>query len=223
MRVVNLSKTYGDRTVLRVEELTLEPGRLYSVIGPNGSGKSTPARVLSGRTAPDDRAALRDFDPKKVGFLPQKPYGFQMSVLRNVLLTTKRTEEDKARAMALLEDFGIENLASKKGHRLSGGETARMAMARIMMQHYDLLILDEPTAAMDMGSTIRAEELILRYREQHGCTLLLITHSLAQARRVADEVLFFRQGQLWEQGSAKQVLSEPRRPETKEFLDFYGV
>ena len=86
----------------------------------------------------------------------------------------------------------------------------------------NLLILDEPTAAMDRESAILAEGLIDSHRWKTGCTVLLITHDLQQARRLADEARFFWRGQLWEQGTAKRVLCTPEREETRQFLTFYG-
>ena len=223
MKIENLSKTYGNRTVLRVHDMTLEPGIIYGVIGANGSGKSTFARVLSGQVKPDAGSKLTDFGGCRVGYMPQRSFGFQMSVLSNVLLTTKRTAADKTRALDLLKDLGIDQLAGKKADRLSGGETARMALARIMMQRYDLLILDEPTAATDIASTLRIEEMITRYRKETGCAVVFISHSLSQARRLADEVLFFCEGVLTEHGPAEAMLHHPQNPETARFLEFYDM
>ena len=95
-------------------------------------------------------------------------------------------------------------------------------MARLMMNTYALAILDEPTAAMDEETTVAAEELIRQYAQDTGCVLLLITHSLQQARRIADQVLFFRKGELLEQGPAERLLYHPEREETRKFLEFYG-
>lgn len=97
-----------------------------------------------------------------------------------------------------------------------------MALARLMMKRYDVVILDEPTAGMDMGATSLSEELIVRYVQETGCALILVTHSLQQARRIADEVLFFHKGKLLESGPKETVLYEPSIAETKKFLDFYG-
>ena len=90
------------------------------------------------------------------------------------------------------------------------------------MRPHDLLILDEPTASMDMESAMLTEELVETYRRETGCAVLLITHDLQQARRTADQALFFCLGELWESGGAAQVLYAPERPETRRFLDFYG-
>lgn len=96
-----------------------------------------------------------------------------------------------------------------------------MSLARLMMKEYSLLILDEPCASMDIHSTIQAEELIQEYCKETDAAILLITHSLQQASRIADEILFFHEGTLLETGETDQVLHQPKRPETRRFLDFF--
>jgi ABC-type glutathione transport system ATPase component len=118
--------------------------------------------------------------------------------------------------------LGIEALAKQSAKKLSGGETARMALCRILMRRYELLILDEPTTAMDMESTLAAEKLILETCREQGCALVLITHSVSQARRVADRVIVLHQGELIEQGDCARVLNEPGEEQTRHFLEFYG-
>lgn len=194
------------------------PGRVCAVIGANGSGKSTLARILAG-VIPADGGPFRDGGG--VGYMPQKSYPFRMSLRANLLLNGGRGEG--ARADRLLAALGLEGLAGQGAHRLSGGETARMALARLMMRRYGTLILDEPTAAMDVQSTIRAEEQILAYRAETGCAVILVTHSLKQAGRLADEVLFLHGGRLWEHGAAAAVLEAPARAETRQFLEYYGL
>ena len=98
-----------------------------------------------------------------------------------------------------------------------------MALARLMMNAYELVILDEPTAAMDMETTLLSEQLIASYVKETGCSLILVTHSLQQARRIADEVWYFHKGKLLETGLKEQVLYQPVQPETRQFLEFYGV
>ena len=154
-----------------------------------------------------------------VGYMPQKNYAFRMSTRKNLLLNAS----DEKRADELLEALQMTQLRDKPAHRLSGGETARMALARLMMKNYDLVILDEPTAAMDMETTSLSEDLIVSYVRESGCALLLITHSLQQAKRIADETLYFHKGQLMEYGPSEKVLSSPEKTETKQFLDFYGI
>ena len=208
------SKTYDGVTVLDFPGIELQPGKIYAVIGANGSGKSTFARIAAGILPADQKCRI----PGSVGYLPQKPYAFRMSTKKNVLLGGA----DVAKANELMEALQLCHLEKKRSDRLSGGETARMALARLMMRQFDLVILDEPTAAMDMETTCAAEKLIQDYTGKTGCALILVTHSLQQARRIADAVLFFHKGKLVESGEKAQVLYTPAQPETKRFLEFYG-
>lgn len=141
----------------------------------------------SGR-CPSGRPEIR-LEPS-IGYLPQKPYAFRMSVRKNILLGGR----DIQKAESLAKALSLTELEHKRADRLSGGETARMAMARLMMGTYDVVILDEPTAAMDMETTAAAETLIQSYVRQTNCILILVTHSLQQARRIADEAMFFKRG-----------------------------
>ena len=121
-----------------------------------------------------------------------------------------------------MDALGIGHLANRRANLLSGGETARMALARLLMLEHDLLILDEPTASMDMESTMLAEALTVSYCKQRCCPVLLVTHSLQQARRIAQEALYLQKGRLVEAGPAARVLYEPKHPDTRKFLEFFG-
>ena len=203
MKTTAFTKTYGDRVVLSLPELELPQGTITAVIGPNGSGKSTFARILAGI----------------VGYLPQKSYPFRMSTEKNVL----QNGDDPARAAELMKRLGIDALAKQSAKKLSGGETARMALCRILMRPYELLILDEPTSAMDMESTLASEMLIRETCAGQGCALVLITHSISQARRIADRVIVLHRGELVEQGESGPLLDAPRQEQTRRFLEFYGI
>ena len=218
MRVNGFTKTYDGRKVLDFPGMELESGKIYAVIGANGSGKSTFAKCLAGIIKSDKKSTLVD-KKYSVGYMPQKSYAFAMSVEKNIALGG----DDKMRALKLMERLQITHLAKKKANCLSGGETARMALARVLMKSYDVLILDEPTAAMDIELSSVSEDMMKEYCQEKGCAMILITHSLQQAKRVADEVLFFYKGDLWEPGTKEQVLYAPERSETKKFLEFYGV
>ena len=217
MKIEPFSKTYERRIVLDFPGMELQSEKIYAIIGANGSGKSTFAKILAGIVSADKRG--KRTDGGNIGYMPQKNYAFRMSTRANILLNSK----DQKRADALMDAIQIRHLASKRADKLSGGETARMALARLMMGSYDLVILDEPTAAMDMETTLLSEKLIEDYVHQTGCALILVTHSLQQARRIADEVLYFHKGKLLEAGPKTQVLEAPVREETKKFLEFYGV
>ena len=217
MKISSFSKTYEGRCVLSFPGIELHPGRIYAIIGANGSGKSTFAKILAGVLRPDKKERI--FSQISVGYMPQKNYAFRMTTRANILLNGaegKRAEE-------LMDALHIRHLEHKRADRLSGGETARMALARLMMKPYDLVILDEPTAAMDMETTILSENLITSYVQETGCTAILVTHSLQQARRIAHEVLYFHKGELAETGPKEQVLNAPKNEKTRQFLEFYGV
>ena len=218
MRVKACSKTYAGRMVLQSPALELERGKIYAVIGANGSGKTTFSKILVGITSPDGGDPVIDGNIS-VGYMHQKNYAFRMSTRANILLPCK----DTARAEMLMKQLRLTNLADQRAEKLSGGELARMALARILMKRYDLLILDEPTAAMDVETALLAERVIAGYCSEMNCALILVTHSLQQARRMADEVLFFCRGQLLEQGEKEQMLAAPVHEETKKFLEFYGA
>ena len=217
MKILPFSKTYEGRTVLTFPGMEVQSGKIYAIIGANGSGKSTFAKILAGTVPADKKGRLTEGGT--VGFMPQKNYAFRMSTRDNLLLNGK----DAARAESLMDAIQLRHLEHKRADRLSGGETARMALARLMMKRYDLVLLDEPTAAMDMETTLLSEKLVVDYVKETGCALILVTHSLQQARRIADEVWYFHKGALLEAGSAAQVLTDPAKAETRQFLDFYGV
>ena len=217
MKIFAFSKTYDGTKVLDVPSMELKPGKIYAIIGANGSGKSTFAKILAEVLNADQKG--RFTDAASIGYMPQKNYAFRMTTKANILLNG----EDVSRANDLMDAIRIRHLENKRADRLSGGETARMALARLMMKQYELVILDEPTAAMDMESSSASEDLIVRYVRETGCTLVLVTHSLQQARRIADEALYFHKGSLLEFGSKDQVLFAPVMAETKQFLEFYGL
>ena len=215
MNISAFSKTYEGRTVLDFPGMDVAPGTITAVIGANGSGKSTFAKILAGTLLPDRRVRRSE----GIGYMPQKNYAFRMSVQKNLLLNG----DDVKRANWLMDQLQLGHLSMKRADKLSGGETARMALARLMMKHYELVLLDEPTAAMDMETTLLSEALIRQYVENSGCALILVTHSLQQARRLADQVWYFHKGKLLEAGSAEAVLEQPKEPQTRQFLEFYGI
>ena len=217
MKIAAFSKTYEGRKVLDFPGMEPVPGKVYAVIGANGSGKSTFAKILAGILTADKKG--KHVLGGTVGYMPQKNYAYRMSTKANILLNGK----DEDRANALMDAIQIRHLENKRADKLSGGETARMALVRLMMKRYDLVLLDEPTAAMDMETTLLSEKLIVDYVKETGCSLILVTHSLQQARRIADEVWYFHKGELLESGSKEQVLNNPQKVETKQFLEFYGV
>lgn len=217
MKTAAFTKAYNGRVVLNMPETELERGKITSVIGANGSGKSTLARVLAGIEPADSK--VRPLSGLSVGYMPQKSFAFRMSTAKNIALNGK----DPERMKLLTDSLHLHSLSRQRAKKLSGGETAKMALARLLMGQYELLILDEPTAAMDMASSLAAEALLTDYCRENGCAVLLITHSIQQARRIADRVIFLCHGELVEQGNTEEILSEPKCGETRQFLRFYGI
>lgn len=211
-----IKKTYGGRCVLDIPGLELREGEICALIGSNGSGKSTLARIAAGTLEPD--SGSKAFERRSdIGYMPQRSYAFRMSVLGNLRLGGATREK----AGEMLEKLGLGHLARSPGKRLSGGETARLALGRVLIGRHELLVLDEPTASMDMESTAICEGLISEYCRVTGAAVLWVTHSLAQARRVADTAAFLHSGLLWEYGPAEKLLNTPSREETRQFLKFY--
>ena len=216
MKSEAFSKRYDGRVVLELPVLDWPEGQITAVLGPNGSGKSTLARVLAGIELSDGKT--RPLPPCRIGFLPQKSYAFRMSTARNIALNGS----DADRQEKLMTALGLGELREQRAKKLSGGETARMALCRLLMRDYELLILDEPTAAMDMESTLVAETLLRDVCRESGCAMILITHSIQQARRIADRAVFLHKGRPVEYGAAETVLFSPKEEQTRRFLDFYG-
>ena len=197
MIIPALKKTYRDKTVLDIPETAIRGGSITAVCGRNGSGKSTLARILAGVIKDDSGTSLALSG--HTGYMCQASLPFRLSVRKNLLLNADKNcskEENQQRADRLLEKIGLQEYAKKNAARLSGGQTQRMALARVLMKSYDLLILDEPTASMDQAAIPATEKLILDYQKRTGCTILLITHSPEQAERLADQVLLLDEGKI---------------------------
>lgn len=227
----SLRKDYGDRTVLDADGLTLESGHAYALVGPNGSGKSTFLKVLSGvmdqTSGSADVSGGVDRDALAVGYMPQKSYVFGFSVLKNVMMALDgkgfSREEAQNRALQALEEVGMGAFAKTRGSGLSGGEAQRVALARMLVQDLDVLLLDEPTASMDIAGTLLVEGALERYRERTGCLLVVATHAPSQARRIAADTVMLASGRIVEFGSTEHVLSNPESPEGQEFLSYWAV
>lgn len=217
MEIHALSKTYQGKRVLDIPNFNFQPNTRYAVIGANGSGKSTLVRLLAGVIPAESGGSVSGGG--SVGYMPQKSLGFHLSVWRNLRLGA-RDAQARERSARLAVELGLDALAKRDGGSLSGGETARLALARVLVRRWDTLILDEPTAAMDVSAAILAEECVLRYQRETGCTLILVTHAFGQAERMGEQILFLHHGRVWEHGPAEQVLHCPLRPETQQFLRF---
>ena len=221
MRIDGLIVRYGDVTALDIDGLVLERGTSYAVIGANGCGKSTLARCIAGVLEPTAGAVALEADDR-VRYMPQRSYAFYGSTRANVLLGADAASGAMGRAEELMDALDLTALAQQKAKRLSGGQTARMALARTLVGPGTWLLLDEPTAALDGESMLKAEGLVQEYRESFDAGVVYITHSLKQAARVSDMLVFMEGGRIVEMGRTEQLLDRPRTPSLARFLELFG-
>jgi len=216
IKVTSLTKKYGDRAVLDIPSLELERGKAYAIIGANGSGKTTFLKILAGVLAPSSGVANLGEGAKQV-FMPQKSFAFDISVLGNLLAINN----DKKRASDILHRLELERLAKRRAGKLSGGETQRLALARLLMSDFNIMLLDEPTFAMDINSALVAEKVIKTVSKEQGATLIFSTHSMPQAARLADEVIFLHDGKICEQTKADIFINKPQSEQAAKFLQYF--
>jgi tungstate transport system ATP-binding protein len=226
--VKKLIKKYNERTVLDIEELSLEEGRIYAFIGLNGSGKSTLMECIAGLIDYDSGTITydgsKDIKPvrRNISMCAQKHYLFDKSVKDNIAWGLRLRKEDKAlvdkRLNQYLKFFELEGILNKNAKRLSGGEGAKTALLRAAMLQTELTILDEPTASMDIESVFQAEKLI-RSMAGGKRTVVLVTHDMFQAKRLADKVIFMDKGHVVEEGDSVKIFKSPQSNQLKKILN----
>ncbi|MCP5152792.1 MAG: ATP-binding cassette domain-containing protein [Ectothiorhodospiraceae bacterium] len=219
----------GGRVLL--DDVTLELARrpgVTVILGPNGAGKSLLLRVVAGLVEPD-RGRVR-WGPRppdrsratRIGFVFQKPVMLRRSVLANVTYALRAAgvprHEREARARSLLAAGDLGHLERVSARVLSGGEQQRVALVRALATKPEALLLDEPTASLDPRST-QAIEALVRATRAAGVGVVLVTHDLGQARRLADEVVFIHRGRVLEQAPAACFFDAPSTAAAREFLD----
>jgi tungstate transport system ATP-binding protein len=215
----------GAVTVIDQASLQISAGAPTVLIGPNGSGKTTLLRLAMGLLPPTegriawggrtDRPAVRR------AFVFQRPVMLRRSAIGNVRYAlasagVARTERD-ARAHALLDRVGLAALADRPARRLSGGEQQRLAVARALAREPTVLFLDEPTASLDPAATKAIEDLV-RSIAGSGVKVVMATHDLGGARRLAGEVMLMHRGRIVEAGPAETLFAAPQTDEARLFI-----
>lgn len=216
IKITNLIKKYGDRVVLDIDNLTVNNGEAVAVIGPNGSGKSTLLKILSGIIKQSDGVISK---PESILYLPQQSIPFDKTVTKNILFGARGDmEKAKKKADALMSELGLTELSDKKATTLSGGELQKTALCRLLINGCELLLLDEPTAAADIEGAELIRKAIAKYREETGCTLIMTTHSPAEAKTMADRIIMLHDGKIAEDGSPENLLESPSTQWGKKFI-----
>lgn len=224
LTVEGLAFRAGDIVVLDGVSLGISPGSRNIVLGPNGAGKSVLMRLLHGLLAPTagsirwsnaDPAAVR----RAQAMVFQRPVMMRRTVRENVEFALQLAGRGDIRhaALAALERVGLLPLAERPARLCSGGEQQRVALARAWALQPEVLFLDEPTASLDPAATRSIEETVAAMHAQ-GTTIVMTTHDLGQAKRLADRVLFLHHGRLVEDAPAGIFFQQPRSPEAAAFI-----
>jgi tungstate transport system ATP-binding protein len=230
-----ISKSYGGRTVLEAADFLFPPGKITCIIGPNGSGKSTLLSIASYLTKPDAGTVeytveYRDGGKsipfglslrRRLTLVSQSPLLFNTTLYKNITYGLKfrdlTDKEIKTRASEALELGGLSHLSNAGARTLSGGEAQRAAMVRAYALRPEMVFLDEPFSNLDPEGGRLMERLTLKMKED-GAAVVLVTHNLFQARRLADRAYFLFKGRLIEFGEADGFFNDPKGELTRQFM-----
>ncbi len=242
LELQEVSVSYGDRQVVRSVSLGVRQGEVLALIGPSGCGKTSLLRSLNrlteltrgasrgGRVLLDGAEVMDLVDTElraRVSMVFQQPNPFPMSVFDNVAFAL-REQSRKRPSRRSLEPMVVDALQraglydevcddlDRPALKLSGGQQQRLCIARAIARRPEVLLMDEPCSALDPVSTAAIEKLIGQLRED--LAIVIVTHNLAQARRVADRVAFMYLGDLVEIGDAEQVFEDPREDRTRDYV-----
>ena len=232
----DVDKHYGDLHVLKDINLRVDKGEVLVILGPSGSGKSTLCRTINRLETIDSGQILIEGKPlpqegkelaamrADLGMVFQQFNLFaHMSILDNVTIGPIDVlgvpkEKAQAEAMELLRRVGVAEQASKVPAQLSGGQQQRVAIARSLAMHPKAMLFDEPTSALDPEMINEVLDVMVELARQ-GMTMIVVTHEMSFARRVADRVVFMADGQIVEEGAPDEFFDHPKSERAKEFLE----
>lgn len=232
----NINKHYGSLHVLKNIDLSVNKGEVVVIIGPSGSGKSTLCRTINRLESIDEGEILIDGKPlplegkgladvrAKISMVFQSFNLFaHKTVLENVMIGPvdvlhRSKAEVREEAMSLLKRVGVDSQAAKVPARLSGGQQQRVAIARAMAMHPEAMLFDEPTSALDPEMINEVLDVIEELRKD-GMTMIIVTHEMNFARRVADRIIFMADGHIIEENTPEEFFTAPKSQRAKEFLE----
>ena len=216
-------KTVNKRTILDVRDLNFPDASIVMVIGPNGAGKTTLLQTISNL----DKVSLRDISYGKqkqislaqVNHMVQHSYLFDLSVEENLKWGGRGLPDVQTRIETLIQRLDLAALRKEKCRNLSGGEAQKVAFARTLLSEKPLIILDEPTSAMDVAATKRCEELILELNREKKISFIMTTHNPSQAFRIGSQILIMDQGKVVEAGNPDHFLHDTLNPIAQAYLE----
>ncbi len=244
LKIKNLFVSYGEKEVLKDLSMAIKKNKITAIIGPSGCGKSTLLTALNlmleenggnfkGTIQFKDKNILayeKDHIRRSLGMVFQKPTPFPFSIYKNlsyapIYYGTKDKKQLDYIVEEALKQANLFNEVSEELHmlatKLSGGQQQRLCIARALTAKPEVLLLDEPCSALDVKSTQHIEEMLLRFSKDY--TIIIVTHNLAQARRISDETAFILDGELIEYGETQKVFENPKDSRTREYIQgIYG-
>ena len=231
-RIEGVSKGYAGRQVLQIDQLDIAAGQILALVGPSGAGKSTLLRLLNFLEPPSAgliRYGDLEYGPngeaplavrRQVTTVSQRPVLLNRSVLANVQfgLRLRGLRDSNKQVEAALQQVGLAHLARQQARTLSGGEAQRVALARAMVIRPAVLLLDEPTANLDPYNVGLIEQIVRSLNQDQQTTLVLVTHNIFQAQRLAHRVGFMLDGRLIEIADTRTFFEAPSDPRTAAFV-----
>ena len=230
--LINIAKQYNGRWVLDIDRLVIKRGEILAIVGPSGSGKSTLLRLLNFLETPT-RGSIAFMGQvfengkeislelrRRVTTVFQRPMLLDRSVWENVRygLRIRGISDAHQPVQSVLEEVGLAQVAQQRARTLSGGEAQRVALARALVISPEVLLLDEPTANLDPYNISLIENIIRRRHQDQGMSLVLVTHNVFQARRLADRIVFLLDGKIIEVADTYQFFNQPSDPRTQAFV-----
>lgn len=245
MMINKLNVSFDGKQILHDVSMEVRPNRITAIIGPSGCGKTTFLRCLNGILweesnakvsgsvllhGKDIREMAKEDLRRRVGLVFQTPSPFPFSIYKNMTYALKyygkrnrqemsRIAEEKLTMAGLFDE--VKDDLNKNALKLSGGQKQRLCIARALTVEPEILLLDEPCSALDVKASAIIEDMLMKLKEHY--TIVIVTHNIAQAKRIADDAAFFYEGHLVEHGTAKELFENPIEKETKSFLSgIYG-